>query len=483
MRKTIIPISILILIVLLLAACQPAATSTSAAVSEPTAAPTVAADDGEVVLEIAGKDGSKSLTMTQLKELTATEGMAGIKTSTGRIVPPELYKGVLLTDLLNQVGGLDETMAVQIEAKDGYAMTFSPNQIANGEFIAYDPGTGDEVKEPGKLQVLIAYEKNGQALNTDEEGNLRLVVINDDPSQVTDGHWSIKWVAKVSIKPLAAEWNLQLEGAITDEIDRGSFESCSTGKCHPSTFTDDKAQVWSGTPLFILVGRIDDELKHDTGAFNRDLAEAGYAIDIVASDGYTITLDSAMINNPDIVVANAVNGNPLTDKDFPLKLVGPGLSKKEMVGGIAKIVLRLDEKAVVEPTAEPTKEIVSSTGPVDPNALLNIFGLVDTPKAWSLEDLKALDQVKVTAEHPKKGKQDYEGVLLKTLFDLVGLKPDAKTLILTASDGFSAEVSLEEVAKCPECMLNLGDGGNLHSVMPGFPSNAWVKQVVSIEVK
>ena len=39
----------------------------------------------------------------------------------------------------------DPEMGVAVTAEDGYSMTFSYDQVINGNFIAYDPATGNEL--------------------------------------------------------------------------------------------------------------------------------------------------------------------------------------------------------------------------------------------------------------------------------------------------------------------------------------------------
>jgi len=321
MKKCIWIILVLILAAVLLAACQSSQLATPTAAN--TVAPTVQPAVSETALTITGPQGSKTLTLDDLEKMPAVEGQAGIKSSTGAITPPALYKGVLLTDLVQLVGGLNANTGVQIGAKDGYDMTFSADQITQGNFVTYDPATGDEITNAGKLQVLIAYEMNGKPLDSTQDGTLKLVVISDKPTQITDGHWAVRFINSIELKALAAAWSLDLQGAISDTVDRGTFESCSTSTCHQAGWTDGKAQKWTGTPLYLLVGRVDDNTKHGTGAFNTQLADQGYTIDVVGKDGYTATFTSAQIkDDKNIIVANQVNGNELADKDFPLKLVG-----------------------------------------------------------------------------------------------------------------------------------------------------------------
>jgi DMSO/TMAO reductase YedYZ molybdopterin-dependent catalytic subunit len=479
--------SLIVLVSVALAAC---ATATLAPTPAPTAVPPTAVPPtaAPVVLTLIGAKETKTLTLDNIRKLPATEGQAGIKSSTGKITPPALFKGILLTDLVNLVGGLDANMGVQLEAQDGYAMTYSADQIINGNFIAYDPGTGDETKSAGKLRVLLAYEMEGQPLDPDTDGTLRLVVISEKNNQVTDGHWAVKWVTKVTVKPMAEEWVLHLEGAIKDDIDRGTFESCTAAKCHQAQTTDDKSQQWTGVPLYLLVGRVDDQVKHDGPAFNDALADAGYMVEVIAKDGFSVTFDSARVkHNKDLIVAAAMNGNPLVDKDFPLRLVGAGLtSKKEGVGAIVKIIVHLNGAAAVPTaTAAPTAtaESTQAAGSAADKGTLALTGLVGKGQTWSVDNLKKMDVVNLTVEHPKKGKQDVTGVRLNALLDLAQLKADAQTMVITAIDGFTAEVAVKDVRACADCLIAFNESGGLKSVMPGLPSNTWVKDVVILEFK
>jgi DMSO/TMAO reductase YedYZ molybdopterin-dependent catalytic subunit len=474
------------ILLVLLSACQPNQPA-------PTAQPATPAASGSSttsapIVTVVGAKDTRAFTLDELKKLTVTEGQAGIKSSTGKITLPAQYKGILLTDLLKEAGGADESMGIQIEAKDGYAMTFSFEQVDKGVFVTYDPSTGDEVKDAGKLQVLLAFEKDGKPIDPEQEGDLHLVVISEKPNQVVDGHWSVKFINKVTIKPLAEEWSLVLQGAINDEVDRGTFESCSTGKCHQATWTDGKAQNWIGTPLYLLVGRVDDDKKHDTGAYNRKLAEQGYMVEIVGKDGFSVKLDSKRIeDNKNIIVAFQVNNNPLTDKDFPLKLVGSDLKNNEMVGGIAKIILHLKAMQAAEPTSAPaaaTAEPTASQGSANSSQpVLTLTGLVQKEQQWTLDDLKKLDVVKLSVEHPKKGKMDVEGVNLKALLDMAGVKDDAKTFSMTASDGYSSQIDLKSVQSCKDCLVVFNESGGVNSVMVGMQSNLWVKNLAKIEIK
>jgi len=460
--------------VLLAAACAPAATPAPAP-TQPPPLPTLAPTAAPPILTVSGPSAGLTFTRAELEALPVTEGFAGIKSSTGEITLPVTYRGVSLADLAEAMGGLAPGNGLNLIAKDGYALTFSEDQLLNGAFIAYDPATGDELKSPPALTAILAYERDGEPI-ADDFGPLRVAIVSDEGNQVTDGHWSVKWVTTVEVKDLVQEWALELNGGLSDSVDRASFESCSAPQCHGGSWTDDQGQVWSGVPLWLLVGSVDDAVQHEGPAFNDDLAAAGYTITVTASDGYSTEFESAAVaRNPDILVAHLVDGQPLPEKYFPLRLVGSTLAKNQLVGMIRQIALGLEPV----PTAAPT-EGVESTGEV----VLTIDGPGDAVTEFTDAELRALGVVTQTLEHPKKGATEYEGVLLAALLEAAGVTDAVAALELVASDGYSTEVPASDVLACADCMLTFGEApGEYALAMPGLPSNAWVKGIARIEAK
>lgn len=495
-------LSKLLLVVLVLSACQPAApadqtAAQEAVIEEPTAEPTVEPTPvpteeptavPEPIMTIVGQDGEKTFTMEDLMAMEIVEGQAGIKSSTGQIYPPALYRGVSLKTLLSEMGTIDETTGFNIVAEDGYGLAFSYDQIMNGNFVAYDPATGDELRNPVELDAILAFEREGQPLDKKEDGILRVVIISEKNNQVTDGHWSIKWVNRVELNSMVQDWAVLLTGAITENLDRSSFESCVN--CHEASWTDDKGQVWTGTPLWRLMGYVDDEIAHEGLCYDNDLAEAGYEIELVAGDGYAAAVSSVDAHrNEGYVVANTVDGNPLPEKHFPLRLVGDGLEKSAMVSVLTNINLALDpiEAAEADADEEPVEAAADDTGELKVVSLeegeITVTGLVEQEVGLTDADLRAWKMITITAEHPKKGEEEYDGVLLSDLFAFLGISPEATTLVLTADDGYQMEVPLDAVNACEQCILKLGGNGNFGTVMPGMETNTWIKGLVSIEVK
>ncbi len=483
MKKPMLWLSALLVLALALG-CQAPLPSSGPTPVPATAIPSPALSgaDAEYVLELVGPTGTKMLSLAEIKALPAVDGWAGIKNSVGRITPPAPHKGVSIEQLCGLVGGLTADNAVEIAARDGYAMSMSYNEVVNGELITYDPGTGSEIKINDPLRVILAYEREGKPLPAESDGVLRLAVVSPKNNQVTDGHWTVKWVTKLVIKSLSRDWTLNLVGKLSEAMDRATFESGATPCCHRRIWTDETGQVWSGIPLWHLVGRVDDDLKHQAGAFNDVLAGQGYTIDIVASDGYTLSFDSGRVRyNNNLIVANQMNGKPLEDKYFALRLVGSDLQKKEMVGQIEKIVLHLPESAARSPGTTPLPG-PATTVPVPSGVALTIAGEVEKELALKLEDLKAM-QIEIQAEHPTEGMQTFQGARISDLLGKAGLKAGVKYLVLVSGDGARTEMPFGLLGKCPDCLVGFSYDGRLNAVMPTMDCYFWVKDLVRIELQ
>ena len=182
-----------------------------------------------------------------------------------------------------------------------------------------------------------------------------------------------------------------------------------------------------------------------------------------------------------ILMAYKVNENPLPDEFFPLRLVGSDLEKKEMVGMIAEIHVGVEPLADV-PAAASTESAAATVSEAD--ATLTVFGSVNQQLLLNEAALREMEVLTINAEHPKNGKQDFEGVSLNTLLDLAGVKDSATTLVFIAADGYTSEVSIEEVRACTECLVGFTNTlEKFKMVMPNLPSSAWAKDVIKIEVK
>jgi hypothetical protein len=164
MNKRTLSTIVTILALILLIGCSLAA---------PAPTPTPAAPIPDATLTIRSGDQSVTLTWEDIQEMPTYEGLGGLISSVGNVTPPSKYKGIALEDLCGLVGGITEANSVRVVASDGYAMTFSYDQVTTGALDTYDPATGENAPFDGKLWAVIAYEREGEPLLEEKEGRFR----------------------------------------------------------------------------------------------------------------------------------------------------------------------------------------------------------------------------------------------------------------------------------------------------------------------
>ena len=96
-------------------------------------------------------------------------------------------------------------------------------------------------------------------------------------------------------------------------------------------------------------------------------------------------------------------------------------------------------------------------------------------------DMDYMDWVTITADDPTLGSTEYEGVLLSDIFSYVSVQADATTVVVTAADGSTSEVTLADVSG--DALLAIGGDDSLSTVMPGMASDAWVHDIVKMEFR
>lgn len=308
----------------------------------------------------------------------------------------DVVKGTAIRDLCDLVGGIPVGGEIELIASDGYSVKLNYTNI-------YEP-----LERQG--EAIVAWWAEGRGYVPDYRDGPRLffntpdgIFGNDDMRTcLAEEYWHYYWadgiqypsaaglsnknIATIAIKPGAREdWTLLLRGAITDNISRSYFESgkaCALGG-HGATWTDDEGHVWSGMPLWLLCGWVDDANKHDYGTdpFRDDLAAAGYNVTVIdygkdgikgTDDDFSATFNSSFVaRNNNIIVADEIDGAPLPKdgKTWPLKLVGSALtSNKQRVGSIDEI--ELTGVPIVEEPSEADATISLEEG----------WNFVSTPK-------------------------------------------------------------------------------------------------------
>jgi DMSO/TMAO reductase YedYZ molybdopterin-dependent catalytic subunit len=288
----------------------------------------------EVVLTIEG-DTTIDLLMSDVQDLTAMISYGGFKKSTGTVEGPFEFTGVPLKDLIDMVYSGDD-YSLEVVATDGYTMTYSYSQVEDGTFAYYN--LDGDLMGTGDFTMIVAYAQDGEPL---VDMDLRIAIV-DDSEPITDGHFWAKYVRTVRVVGAVADWTLALNGTTVYSMDRQTFESLASCEYHAASWSFENetgTHTYTGVALWTLVSAVDGADGPDTEyLFNDLLAFAGYDVRVTADDGYNKVFTSMQVaRNDTIIVANRLDGEPLEEDNWPLKIVGDWLSGSMKVGQIVNI--------------------------------------------------------------------------------------------------------------------------------------------------
>ena len=206
---------------------------------------------------------------------------------------------------------------------DGYEMTYSGSQVLDQK-----DGTW-----------ILAFRLDGDFLPKDP-GYVRTIKVGPANPNI-DGHLSVRMVKKITVMQKGfKDFSMRLDGKMQWVLDRSTLESCTS--CHRTTVTFEKkglVDTYTGFPAWLALAYVDDPKyaphKQDTSILTYDAAAAaaGYRVDFIAADGFTVSLDSRDLDHNDqVILAMYKNGAPLPEGEFPLVLVWDRDAKKIPAG-------------------------------------------------------------------------------------------------------------------------------------------------------
>ena len=299
----------------------------------------------QVILTLIGQSVTKNFTLSDLMNYPNITGSAGYRKSTGTLVGPNIYKGVELLVLLEDIGGLDSDQEIDVIADDGYSVTFT-NEMLNGNLPSYDSETGDYLGI-GEFHIVLAYEIDGE-INNDGIGSLRIVAIpKGDEIYITDGSTWVKEVVTISVIS-DVSWIIYLYGITNDSVDKATFEAFmhfndSEFRLIHQLQEGDRTNTYEGIALWRIISLFDGELIIDDITFNDSLAISGYNVILKNIASETLVLRSEDIaRNDSYILAARRNSIYLKGNEAPLMIVGPSISPTQMILGIHEIHIILD---------------------------------------------------------------------------------------------------------------------------------------------
>jgi hypothetical protein len=442
-------------------------------------------DEIAITLAASGNEEPKSLTMAELADMDLYSGSGYFMKSTGTIVGPLNFTGVPIKDLIDFVHE-SNNYSLNTVAWDGYEMTYSAAQVENGTFPVYD--LDGVLLGPEDLTMMLAIEEDGVRLPYNE---LRIVLVDENSAPVTDGHFWAKMVKELNVVPYVAEWTLELSGLSSMGMDRQTFESLASCYYHTTyyNYTDeDGDHSYEGVPLWVLVSAIDGGDAPDGHyLFNDALAEAGYTVNVTASDDYSGFFEAEQVaRNDSIIVAHRLDGETLGESSWPLRIVGDDLLGSQKVKMIASIAIEGYEET--------------------PAWQLSLFGLTDAVMTeWEMVALFNCDEglhVSYYNYTEDLVEHSYAGI---PLWVLVGMVDGAESghwefndslaalgygVKITASDGYNKTILIDDIAYNDSLILALtfdgeyltGDYYPLTLTGEDLPGSLKVKGVVRIDL-
>ena len=253
-----------------------------------------------------------SFTLTELEKDPAYMENKGSFTTSAGTRYSNLYGGVGLRAILGRFMSLSAEDSITFIATDGYEMTYSGKQVldeADGTWI-------------------LAFRMDGDWLPKDP-GYIRTVKIGPNDPNI-DGHNSVKMIRRIVVKQKDyKDFAIAYSGKFNGTMDRSTVQSCVS--CHTKEVSFERKGIsgqYVGFPLQLLLGYADDPTyqphKQDASiqAYDAAAAKAGYKVEVVAVDGYKITLDSRDLDaNNEVILAMYKDGSGLDPSEFPLVLV------------------------------------------------------------------------------------------------------------------------------------------------------------------
>lgn len=146
-------------------------------------------------------NGTTNLTLdyAAVIALPSVSGVGGAVSTTGILIGPFQIKGVALTTLADQVGGMGPNQTMHVHARDGYMWVLDRDRVDGKGFVVFTPAL-KEMASPPALVPILMYELNGTPLSKDE-GPLRIAVLDPAGSPVvTEGSGWVKWVDRIEIR-------------------------------------------------------------------------------------------------------------------------------------------------------------------------------------------------------------------------------------------------------------------------------------------
>ena len=122
--------------------------------------------------------------------------------------------------------------------------------------------------------------------------------------------------------------------------------------------------------------------------------------------------------------------------------------------------------------------ILSACG-ASSDPILSVNGSAD--KTYTKKELMGFSQVE-SAYMNKEGEiTEYVGVPIISLLEDCGIETYS-SVTMVASDGYSAEITYEELTACNKCIITFQGNNGLLAVIPDFSSKLQVRDLIELQI-
>ncbi|MHA1944201.1 MAG: hypothetical protein ACW96M_07385 [Candidatus Thorarchaeota archaeon] len=275
---------------------------------------------------IIGSDGTiENVTLTEMTEMSTITRNGSYQNSYGNVRGVGTYTGVLISDLVELVGGMLEDDSVRITASDGYSQTFDYSKVYPDAAV-WDV-QGDMVLAYGYNDTIVPdYERGHQLIFLPEDGYYSNSDANatTDPNPRAAGPQCISNVAEIKVlSGLVVDIAGVVEGFKLREISEmvsisgeGGYKRSSGTISGPYDFT--------GVSVFdLLSGVASLPSNYTLTATAIDGWSSEYTKSVVEGtvNGYTPTGDPLEEIQSTMLLAYEEDGSSIADEDGPLRIV------------------------------------------------------------------------------------------------------------------------------------------------------------------
>lgn len=255
----------------------------------------VALEENDFTLELAVNGVEAAYTLKEMEGLPIYVEDQGTYINSYGNSFTHTWGGVKLIPLLEQSMVVTPETAIKIIAMDGYEMSYS----------------GDMLLDQEDGEWILAFKEDG-AYMPEDPGYIRLVKVGPKNPEIT-GHVSARMIKRIVTEGQPfKDFSLTLvQRDLTEVFDRQTMQSGVTTHKTRVAYYDRKSDSdipYMGLPLWRVIER-----------------PTGYkAVELIAADGYAITLDNAEVEGNDDVIVAMYTGEEdslLSDDEWPLRLV------------------------------------------------------------------------------------------------------------------------------------------------------------------